>query len=52
MDKICRKFDVNEIPTPYTLRIQIHDSLKNYQNHGYTRDLCLQINLEETLRPV
>jgi hypothetical protein len=22
MDKICRKFDVNEIPTPHTLRIQ------------------------------
>jgi hypothetical protein len=32
MDKICRKFDVNGIPTPYTVRIQIHDSLKSCQN--------------------
>jgi hypothetical protein len=32
MDKICRKFDVNEIPTPYTLRIQTHDSLKSCRN--------------------
>ena len=32
MDKICRKFDVNEIPTHYTLRIQTHDSLKSCRN--------------------
>lgn len=32
MDKICRKFDVNGIPTPYTVRIQIRDSLKGCQN--------------------
>ena len=51
MDKICRKFDVNEIPTPHTLRIIITRSLFFWYGCLTMDKICRKFDVNEIPTP-